>query len=149
MTGDASQDGSPEQDEGQWFSLLVQFVAHRDGKALVRLPNGSKTSVAPAALHPMVIEYRIEEDTSPDDIKPGDIYEDCGYHPVLCTWRDGDEVAGISLIDGSRPRSCSLSHCGVVRLEIAAVGRAVERSRSLSTSTWSPLPNSDGDSICP
>ena len=59
--------------------------------------------MAPATLHSVIVEYSVDPDTSPDDIKPGDIYEDCTYHPVLCTWRDGDEVAGISLIDGSRP----------------------------------------------
>lgn len=51
-------------------------------------------------------------------IAPGEIYEDCAFHPVLCTGVDGDEVEGISLIDGSHPRSCSLQHCGVVRLSI-------------------------------
>jgi hypothetical protein len=55
-----------------------------------------------------------------DRIKVGDIYEDCAYHPVLCTLADyeGDELAGISLIDGSSPRSCSPTHCGPVRLTV-------------------------------
>ena len=40
----------------------------------------------------------------------GLVYEDCFFHPVLCTYLDvdGDEMAGISLIDGSGPRGCSL-----------------------------------------
>jgi hypothetical protein len=47
----------------------------------------------------------------------GCIYEDCGFHPVLCTAIDdepgGDSaLTGISLIDGSAPRSCSVLHCG-------------------------------------
>lgn len=129
MTGGPSTDAGIEQPEGQWFSLLVRFIEHRNGKALVRLPNGSKTSVAPATLHSMIVEYRVDQDTSPNDIRPGDIYEDCSYHPELCTWRDDDEVAGISLIDASRPRSCSLSHCGVVKLDIASAENAVERAR--------------------
>jgi hypothetical protein len=56
----------------------------------------------------------------PERIEVGDIYEDCAYHPVLCTSADyeGDEIAGISLIDGSWPRSCSPTHCGPVRLTI-------------------------------
>lgn len=145
MTGEPSTDGSAEPSEGEWFSLLVRFIEHRNGKALVRLPNGSKTSIAPAALHSMIVEYHVDRDSSPEDIKPGDIYEDCAYHPVLCTWRDGDEVAGISLIDGSRPRMCSLSHCGVVKLDIATVDKAVERSRASSTSTWSPFPSPEGE----
>jgi hypothetical protein len=55
-----------------------------------------------------------------DRIGVGDIYEDCAYHPVLCTLADyeGDELAGISLIDGSSPRSCSPTHCGPVRLTV-------------------------------
>ena len=49
-------------------------------------------------------------------IKVGDIYEDCAYHPVKCTHSDGDDVEGISLLDGSEPRSCSIKHCGVKKL---------------------------------
>ena len=51
-------------------------------------------------------------------IKPGDIYESCSYHPVLCLGVDykQDEIWGVSLIDGSYPRSCSLLHCGVRKL---------------------------------
>jgi hypothetical protein len=116
-------------DAGQWASILVQYLEDRNGRALVRLPNGSKTSVSHSALHPMLVEYATREDLPLDDIAPGDIYEDCSYHPVLCTSRDGDEVQGISLIDGSRPRACSLTHCGVVKLEIAEVTDAVERAR--------------------
>jgi hypothetical protein len=54
------------------------------------------------------------------EISPGDIYEDCAYHPVLCVSIDeeGDEISGISLIDGSTPRSCSLGHCGVRKLTV-------------------------------
>jgi hypothetical protein len=47
----------------------------------------------------------------------GCIFEDCAFHPVLCTaiedGLDGDaELLGISLIDGTGPRSCSVLHCG-------------------------------------
>ena len=51
-------------------------------------------------------------------ILPGDIYEDCSFHPVLCVGAVGDEVWGISLIDGSHPRSCSIGHCGVRKLTL-------------------------------
>ena len=54
----------------------------------------------------------------PAEIRPGDIYEDCAFHPVLCTIVDGDEVQGISLIDASVPRACSVGHCGVIKLSI-------------------------------
>lgn len=55
---------------------------------------------------------------SSETIFVGDIYEDCAYHPVLCTEADGDDIAGISLVDGSL-RSCSIIHCGVLRLSLA------------------------------
>jgi hypothetical protein len=43
-------------------------------------------------------------------------------HPVLCTSiDDGDEIGGISLIDASAPRACSLSGCAVVKLSIEDV----------------------------
>jgi hypothetical protein len=57
----------------------------------------------------------------PGEIGPGDIYEDCAFHPVLCTHVDGDHLSGISLIDASGPRGCSLNHCGVIKLSIADV----------------------------
>lgn len=53
-------------------------------------------------------------------IRPGDIYEDCALHPVLCMTIDvaEDEITGISLIAGSQPRSCSLKQWGVVKLAL-------------------------------
>ena len=59
-----------------------------------------------------------EELTSETSLKPGDFYEDCAYHPCLCisTDREEDNISGISLIDGSFPRSCSFVHCGVRKL---------------------------------
>lgn len=53
-------------------------------------------------------------------IEVGDIFEDCAYHPVLCLGVDyqDDDIWGISLIDGSYPRSCSLLHCGVRKLSL-------------------------------
>jgi hypothetical protein len=50
------------------------------------------------------------------DLQPGDIYEDCAYHPCLCVRIEEDDVEGISLVDGTVPRSCSIAHCGVRRL---------------------------------
>ena len=57
------------------------------------------------------------------DIRPGDIYEDCSYHPVLCTHlaEDGEVLMGISLIDATSPRSCSVVHCGPIKLTVADV----------------------------
>lgn len=39
------------------------------------------------------------------DIRPGDFYEDCAYHPCLCIRVFEDEVSGISLADGMRCRN--------------------------------------------
>ena len=49
----------------------------------------------------------------------GTIYEDCAFHPVLCTFSspDEDELRGISLIDGQM-RSCSYFHCGAEPLTL-------------------------------
>jgi len=57
-----------------------------------------------------------QEVRSAAELHPGDIYEDCAYHPCLCVRVEDDNVEGISLIDGSFPRSCSIAHCGVRRL---------------------------------
>ena len=52
------------------------------------------------------------------NIKVGDIYESCSYHPVLCLGVDykKDEIWGVSLVDGTYPISCSLLLCGVRKL---------------------------------
>ena len=34
-------------------------------------------------------------------IFPGDFYEDCRYHPMVCLENDAGSLTGISLIDGS------------------------------------------------
>jgi len=49
-------------------------------------------------------------------IKPGDIYENCNFQPCICMGVDGDDVWGISLIDGSYPWSCSIAHCAIRKL---------------------------------
>jgi len=53
------------------------------------------------------------------NIKPGDIYEDCAYHPCLCVGATEHDVWGVSLIDGSQPRSCDIQSCGVRLLSVA------------------------------
>jgi hypothetical protein len=55
---------------------------------------------------------------------PGDIFEDCRYHPCLCCdiSDDGKAIFGISLVDGSTIH-CSISHCGVRKLTLAEAWR--------------------------
>lgn len=49
-------------------------------------------------------------------IGPGDIYEDPFFHPCLCIGVDGSAVWGISLIDGSYPRTTELGLSGLRKL---------------------------------
>ncbi|MFI5966557.1 hypothetical protein ACIA8J_30915 [Streptomyces asoensis] len=61
---------------------------------------------------------------NPNGIQVGDIYEDCSFHPVLCTAVDevaGVVLSGISLIDGTFPRSCDALYCGPVRIRVEDV----------------------------
>ena len=51
-------------------------------------------------------------------IQHGQLYEDCEYHPCLCVVTGQGEVWGISLIDGTQPRSCDLRMCGVRILSV-------------------------------
>jgi hypothetical protein len=55
----------------------------------------------------------------PGDILPGDVFEDCRYHPCFCydVGDVGDEEAvfGISLVDGSTCQ-CSVTKCGIRKL---------------------------------
>lgn len=78
-------------------------------------------------------------------VKVGDIYEDCAYHPVLCTESKGDDVAGYSLLNGSYPRSCSIKHCvvrvlpaKVVAWKIKMRDRWLEAEKLWRESGWTP-----------
>src|SRR5258705_8775655 len=64
------------------------------------------TSLMPTPIH------------GPGDISPGEIYEDCAFHPCLCLHVSGDEISGVSLVDGSCPRSCDIGACGVRKLTL-------------------------------
>jgi hypothetical protein len=54
-------------------------------------------------------------------IHPGDYYEDVFFHPCLCTSTDEEMVTGISLIDGSFPRSCDVRLGGIRKLTLNEV----------------------------
>ena len=78
-------------------------------------------------------------------VRVGEIYQDCTYHPVLCTESSADDVLGISLIDGTYPRSCSPMHCGIrrltlkqaLRIKMKGPGKAVEaKFRELEKQGW-------------
>ena len=59
-------------------------------------------------------------------IKVGDIYEDCAYHPVKCTYSKGDNIEGISLVDGSAPRCCSVSNCRPKKITMKSAEELIE-----------------------
>src|SRR5258708_1212782 len=65
-----------------------------------------------------------EKVRQPGDIRPGDLFEDCRYHPCFCyeISDDGDGIFGISLVDGSTWQ-CSISGCGVRKLTPAEAWR--------------------------
>jgi hypothetical protein len=58
------------------------------------------------------------DDKSSQIFIPDDLYEDVFFHPCLCIGvsQDDDEIWGVSLIDGSYPRSCSLAHSAIRKL---------------------------------
>lgn len=50
-------------------------------------------------------------------IRPGDIYENCNYHPMACVENNYGELTGVSLIDG-RVGCCSMFHCGPFKMSL-------------------------------
>jgi hypothetical protein len=60
--------------------------------------------------------------STPGELLPGELFEDCRYHPCLCieanSPEDVDGVHGISLVDGT-PCGCSIWHCGLRKLTVA------------------------------
>jgi hypothetical protein len=117
---------------GTWGQLLRQLV-HVVTAALVavgeRLGLGAPGGERPAG------------------IRVGDVYEDCFFHPVLCTEIDDDGwvvLSGISLIDGTFPRSCDAQYCAPIRIpveEVMAVKSDLEgytRRRKAELSTPDP-----------
>jgi hypothetical protein len=60
----------------------------------------------------------------PGEVLPGDVFEDCRYHPCFCydIADGGERVFGISLIDGSTWQ-CGISGCGVRKLTPAEAWR--------------------------
>jgi hypothetical protein len=72
---------------------------------------------------------------NPAGIRVGDVCEDCSFHPVLCTDIDDDGwvvLSGISLIDGTPPRSCDAQHCAQIRIPVDEV--------MASRTTWRATP---------
>lgn len=77
-----------------------------------------------------------------ETIKLGDIYEDCSFHPCLCVEVDGQGgISGISLVDGSFPRSCELQYCGVRKLTLEEALVWKNKGPQNLEEPWIPLPD--------
>lgn len=52
-----------------------------------------------------------------EEIRVGDFYESCNFHPCLCVERNDewDSLTGVSLVDG-KVYSCSIRSCGVWKM---------------------------------
>ena len=53
-----------------------------------------------------------------DELRPGDLYEDAFCHPCICFGISDGLAWGISLIDGSYPRTADLYLGGARKLEL-------------------------------
>jgi hypothetical protein len=60
---------------GDVASVLVMFIEDRDGRALVRLPNGSKTSLPYDCLDPVISGADLQRPVSGDDLTSGHLLE--------------------------------------------------------------------------
>jgi hypothetical protein len=61
--------------------------------------------------------------TNVSEIRPGEIYEDTAYHPCLCIAVQNGEVTGISLVDGSYPRTADIGVSNVRKLTLEEAWR--------------------------
>lgn len=59
--------------------------------------------------------------SQPGELLPGDLFEDCRFHPCLCyeanSSDDVEGVWGISLVDGT-PCGCQIGACGLRKLTV-------------------------------
>lgn len=56
---------------------------------------------------------------SAEEIRVGDYFESCSFHPCLCIEVDenGRNIEGISLVNGGI-QHCSVFHCGIRKLTV-------------------------------
>lgn len=65
-------------------------------------------------LIPGNVRWRIRNWKYERDIRPGDFYEDCRYHPMICHINEGGDLTGVSMITGE-VGCCAMDSCGVVK----------------------------------
>jgi hypothetical protein len=71
-----------------------------------------------------------------DGIAPGDIYEDVFFHPCLCIGVEDGAAWGISLIDGSQPRTVDLGVSGVRKLTVQQAWEWKQRGPEAIAKAW-------------
>lgn len=51
---------------------------------------------------------------TPSQLKVGDYFESCSFHPCMVSAIEGDgvQIEGISLVDGTK-HYCNIRHCGL------------------------------------
>lgn len=59
-----------------------------------------------------------EQIDAPGSLRPGDFYEDPFFHPCLCLGVEDGFAWGVSLLDGSYPRTTDLHMSGARRLTL-------------------------------
>ncbi len=106
-----------------FFEMLAGGVANsfdaakEKGLDLHRTFSASRERKLPESYVNLVLQEMPQPVKKNGDIVPGDLFEDCRYHPCLCYDIDEEtsSVYGISLIDGSTWQCC-VSACGVRKL---------------------------------
>ncbi|MEH6415709.1 hypothetical protein [Pseudomonas sp. CGJS7] len=77
------------------------------------------------------------EDPTTASISPGDVYEDAFCHPCLCFGiDDAGFVWGVSLIDGSYPRTTDPHGSGIRRLTIEQAWEWKQRGPESMAQAW-------------
>jgi hypothetical protein len=63
---------------------------------------------------------------NPKAIRPGHLYENCNYHPMVCLRNDHGDLTGISLVNG-QVGGCSVFHCGPFKMTVEQAEAAREK----------------------
>jgi hypothetical protein len=79
-------------DEGQVALIPVTYLEDRHGRALVRLPNGSKTSVQPEALSPLQARGHFIRATPGGRVLCLYDRNECSWTTDFEQWHDGVEA---------------------------------------------------------
>ena len=107
MTADTGAMSEHEFEAAQLVHIGTVFIEERDGKALVRLPNGSKTTVRMSALRPLA-SAGLHFTRNVEDEGEGVRCLACGWHEVFQSRVEAEDIA-----------ITHRSHCPAVTTETA------------------------------